>query len=97
MRKETPFYKGFSLITTPTNEEKKDWVSEIYTDTNTEPSIYIICTGDTAVANPGCSEHFTDDGLLYEVDFNKVYLNQWKDVRDRTIKLIKSFQTKQSQ
>ncbi|MET4493572.1 hypothetical protein [Bradyrhizobium sp. LA7.1] len=88
IEKNVPVFKGQSLIQSPTEVDKAGLYETIYFDSKANPSVYIVCTGDTAEPVPACFEHFSNDGLLYEVSFGKEHLKDWKSIKDSTAALL---------
>jgi hypothetical protein len=76
-------------------KESKDipddlYFPEMYINSEPEdPSVYIICDSERS-ALPGhhCNEHFSEGRLLYEVDFGKSHLAEWRQIKDSVIQLM---------
>ena len=86
--------RGNEIIASPTTQDWADMKGEVYTDTeknSTQLSTYINCNGDTHGSSPGCSMHFVDDDLLYEVTFRKIHLADWQKIRSAMIDLVQGF------
>lgn len=52
---------------------------------------YIICNGDKAFPNPSCGQVFSDGSLLYQVNYRKHLLPEWKEIESKTKNLLHSF------
>lgn len=86
-----PIFNGKKLVSSPTTLDKAGLYEQVFVDSQANPSVYIICIGDTAAPSPSCSEHFTDSGILYKVTFEKGNLKDWKAIKTSAIDLMKSF------
>ncbi|MEJ0076817.1 MAG: hypothetical protein WDO17_15475 [Alphaproteobacteria bacterium] len=58
------------------------------------PPLFLTCDGDKAVPYPGCKQTFSEDGLLYEIDFGKQNLPKWVDIQQRAVELMRKFRVK---
>lgn len=85
-------FSDTGIVKDPTPEQKKHLFEEIYSDAASGiPTTYLVCNGDTAQARPGCSEHFTDNGLLYDVGFGKDHLAEWRSIKASSIRMMQIF------
>jgi hypothetical protein len=85
----TPVYSNGKQALDPSPEQKKGRLSEFYIDKESDdPSVYIVCHGDTAERAPGCTEHFVDRDLLFQVSFNKIHMSEWAAIRSSATTLM---------
>ena len=82
-------YSGMAHVANPSAEQRKGLLSEFYFDEEAEsPSIFIVCDGDTAWPSPGCTQHFTANGLLFQVHYNKAHLKEWLSIKNNIVALM---------
>jgi hypothetical protein len=87
-----PVFSGGKVVKSPTPEQTKGMFDEMYTDAESDKaSMYITCSGNSAVPFPHCTEVFADNGLLYEVSYDKGHLSEWPSIEEATIKMMKRF------
>jgi hypothetical protein len=69
---------------------------EIYADADADEStsILIDCSGEKSDLSPGCNMRFVDHDLLYEINFRKTHLSEWQSIKEKTLKLVDSFRSK---
>ena len=80
------------LLSKPSAEQKKMALEEIYADTQSGvPGVYISCSGDIAFPNPYCSQHFVEDGLMFEIDYGKENLKKWQSIYSNAILMMRMF------
>jgi len=92
IRNDTPVFSGSEIIENPTAEEKKGLLEEFYVDGDSgNPSVYLTCNGPSVAPSPGCSEIFTNNGLLYHLDYGKDHLSDWQSIKLSAIRLMQSF------
>lgn len=95
-----PVYRDGRQVEKPTEDERLKRRGEVYTDqpvaevSGSVPPTYLVCGGDMEHPSPGCSMHFTENGLLYDVTFRKVRLPEWKTIREQSIHLMQSFEAR---
>lgn len=73
--------------------------NEIYVyKENGEPLGYLMCTREGAYpnGNPQCSGKFRKFGIQIDISFDKDFLPNWPDIRDRGFALIDSFRVANS-
>ncbi len=86
------YYEGNVLLKNPSKEDLIGLKLEYYIDNNTTPTVFVECGGDKSAPNPQCEMRFIDGGLVYHVGFAKILLQDWKQMRERSIRLIRSFE-----
>ena len=90
IEKGSPVYSGSDIVKNPTQEQIAKLREEFYVDSDT-PTVFISCNGDASVPSPGCSEEFSDNGLLYKLHFRKIHLKEWRSIKDSAINLMHGF------
>jgi hypothetical protein len=70
---------------------------QLLTDSDSEPSVFLDCTGDRAARMPICTEVFNSNGLMFQMTFAKLHLNKWKSIQASAIDLLKSFSRKDTE
>jgi hypothetical protein len=84
-----PVYLNGQQVREPSPEQKRGRSSEFYVDDESDnPSVYMVCHGDTAERAPSCTEHFVDLGLLFQVSFNKRHLSEWASIKNNIVALM---------
>lgn len=70
---------------------------EAYIERNDQNQVvtYIDCFLGPSVRFPGCTHKFIDQGLIYQISYNKAaFFSQWREQRQRAIALMRGFEIK---
>lgn len=89
----TPSKKVFGLQSYSLSVgEKERWSGEPYTERKDGRYVTVIqCTNASFIKNPGCAHYFTDGYLRYEINYRAQYLENWKEIEEKTSALFKKF------
>lgn len=89
----TPSKKVFGLQSySLSTGEKERWRGEPYTSMEEGKYKTVIeCTNDSSIKYPMCAHYFTDGYLRYKINYRAQYLENWKEIEEKTSALFKKF------
>ncbi len=82
---------GISLLKLNPVEPLRRAPDEIYVRGGSDTQMFITCSVDGSVPNPGCAHTFSADGILYRISYRKTLLENWSEIQDGVVNLVNSF------